>query len=274
MLPSAKKTDLMYVADAGNYNVYVYDYPSGTAVGTIDSAYGSPTGLCVDKKGDVFVTEYNGQEVLEYAHGGTNPIAELYDDGQPVGCAIDPITGNLAVANEMSASGGYGNVAIYLKAKGMATEYQDLPYLSLPYWCTYDNRGNLYVDGEYNQSGFKFAFAEMPAGSTNFTQISLPNANGLPPSNVQWDGKYLTVLDQGGNSIYQYTISGTKATLKHTIQLAGAGDCAQSWIVPGLLYCGDAGNDNGEVFKYPSGTLAATFTGSFDEPLGVVAAKK
>jgi hypothetical protein len=40
------------------------------------------------------------------------------------------------------------------------------------------------------------------------------------------------------------------------------------------MYCGDAGNNTGEVFSYPAGgSPIAAFTGSFDEPLGVVAAK-
>ena len=38
---------------------------------------------------------------------------------------------------------------------------------------------------------------------------------------------------------------------------------------------GDAGNDNGEVFKYPAGgSPIATFVGNFDEPLGTVASSK
>jgi hypothetical protein len=42
-----------------------------------------------------------------------------------------------------------------------------------------------------------------------------------------------------------------------------------------LIYCGDAGNENGEVFNYPArGSIVATFTGNFDFPLGVVAAKR
>jgi hypothetical protein len=92
---------------------------------------------------------------------------------------------------------------------------------------------------------------------------------------VQWDGTYLTVFDQGTSETYQYTVSGTTATLKNTVQFTGTSDCAQTWIVKGLLYCGDAGNDDGEVFKYPAGgSPTATFTGDFDRPLGVTAAKK
>jgi hypothetical protein len=92
---------------------------------------------------------------------------------------------------------------------------------------------------------------------------------------VQWDGTYLTVFDQIADATYQYIISGTKATLKHTVHLNGAGDCAQTWLVKGLLYCGDAGNDDGSVYDYPAGgSPITTFSGDFDFPLGVTAARK
>jgi hypothetical protein len=183
-------------------------------------------------------------------------------------CAMNE-NGDLAVGVLVSnTEGNAGQQVIYKNATGKPTVY-NTP-LTEAFFAGYDPKGDLFADG-FGASDFMLV--ELPAGSSKFVTITTSNSPEFPGS-VQWDGKYLTVLDQGGNSIYQYTISGTKATLKHTIQLAGAGDCAQSWIVPGLLYCGDAGNDNGEVFKYPSGTLAATFTGSFDEPLGVVAAKK
>ena len=83
------------------------------------------------------------------------------------------------------------------------------------------------------------------------------------------------MFDQHTNETYQYTVSGTTATLKNTVQFTGVADCAQTWIVKGLLYCGDAGNNGGEVYKYPAGgSPVATFKGNFDFPLGVTAAKK
>ena len=92
---------------------------------------------------------------------------------------------------------------------------------------------------------------------------------------MQWDGTYVTVFDQLANKMYQYTIAGTKATLKGTISFSGSSDCAQTWIAKGVVYCGDAGNDNGEVFNYPTGgSPVAVFTGNFDEPLGTVAARE
>ncbi|HEX3370768.1 MAG TPA: hypothetical protein VHS56_14410, partial [Candidatus Cybelea sp.] len=119
-----------------------------------------------------------------------------------------------------------------------------------------------------------FQLDEIPNGSTKPITITTSNTVEFPGS-VQWDGTYMTVFDQIANKLYQYTISGTQATLKGTVTFSGSSDCAQTWIVKTLVYCGDAGNDNGSVFKYPAGgSQLAVFTGSFDEPLGVVAAKK
>ncbi|MFY9884064.1 MAG: hypothetical protein WAK15_04735, partial [Candidatus Cybelea sp.] len=63
-------------------------------------------------------------------------------------------------------------------------------------------------------------------------------------------------------------------TLESTISIAGASDCAQTWIVKGFVYCGDDGGA-GEVYKYPAGgSPVAVLTGNFDFPLGVTVAEK
>jgi hypothetical protein len=114
----------------------------------------------------------------------------------------------------------------------------------------------------------------LPKGSSKFVTVKTSNSPEFPGS-VQWDGTYLTVFDQDTSETYQYAVSGTTAKLKNTVIYKGTSDCAQTWIVKGLMYCGDAGNDGGEVFKYPAGgSPVAVFSGSFDIPLGVTAAKK
>jgi hypothetical protein len=200
--------------------------------------------------------------VLEYAHGGTNPIQSLYDPGQPIGCSIDPTTGDLAVANEMSPSGGYGNISIFKKAKGNAHVIQDLPDLELPYWCSYDTKGNLYIDGEIIQSGFHFSFAELPAGSSNFTAISVPDGAGTPPGGVQWDGKYITLGSASSEYglIFQFKISGSSATLAGTTMLSGFTRMPTYWVATkakgkarqGKTVIATSGADIG-FFKYPGG---------------------
>ena len=166
------------------------------------------------------------------------------------------------------AGGGY--VVIFKKRRGKPIVYKTP--LDEEFFDGYDNQGNLFADG-FTGDRTGFALVELPKGSSKFVTIQTSNAVDFPGS-VQWDGTYLTVFDQDTAEVYQYTVSGTKATLEGTVSLSGAGDCAQTWIVKHLIYCGDAGNNNGSVYKYPAGGSAiATLTGNFDLPLGVTAAK-
>ena len=185
-------------------------------------------------------------------------------------CAMNT-SGDLAVGVLLGNSyGPGGQVVIFKNATGKGTVY-NTP-LNKEYFDGYDPSGNLFADGF--GSSYNFEVVELPKGNSKFVTIKTSNSPEFPGS-VQWDGTYVTVFDQDASETYQYTVSGTTATLKNTVQFTGAGDCAQTWIVKGLLYCGDAGNNDGEVFKYPAGgSAAATFTGNFDFPLGVTAAKK
>jgi hypothetical protein len=181
-------------------------------------------------------------------------------------------SGDLAVGVYVgSASVGGGNVVIFKNGSGSGTVYSTP--LDEEFFDGYDNQGNLFADGF---TGYRsgFGLVELPKGSTKFRTITTSNSVEFPGS-VQWDGTYVTVFDQVANKMYQYTISGTKAMLKGTVSFTGSSDCAQTWIVKGLVYCGDAGNNQGEVFKYPAGgSPMAVLTGNFAEPLGVTAAKK
>ena len=180
-------------------------------------------------------------------------------------------SGDLAVGVLLGNSyGAAGQVVIFKDASGSGKVYNTPLYKE--YFDGYDSKGNLFADG-FGPS-YNWMLVELPKGSSKFVTINTSNSPGFPGS-VQWDGTYLSVFDQYTNQAYQYAVSGTTATLKNTITFAGASDCAQTWIVKGLLYCGDAGNNDGEVYKYPAGGSAvATFSGNFDLPLGVVAAKK
>ena len=186
-------------------------------------------------------------------------------------CAMNT-SGDLAVGILLGNSyGPGGQVVIFKNATGSGTVY-NTP-LTKEYFNGYDSSGNLFADG-FGSSSYNFALVELPKGSSKFVTIKTSNSPEFPGS-VQWDGTYLTVFDQFTSETYQYTVSGTTATLKNTVQFTGASDCAQTWIVKGLLYCGDAGNGDGAAYSYPAGgSPIAVFTGSFAEPLGVTAAKK
>ncbi len=96
MLPEAKRDDLLYVSDF--YGVHVFSYPKLKPVGQLDAG---SSGMCSDRDGNVFFTHTEGNEVTEYAHGGTQPVQTFYDDTvelSPEDCSVDPTTNNLAIA--------------------------------------------------------------------------------------------------------------------------------------------------------------------------------
>ena len=145
-LPNAKAGALLYVSDTETSNVYVYTYPGGVLKQTL-GGFIDPGGECVDAKGNVFVTNTGGLDIVEYAHGASTPAATLNDPGYfPFGCSVDPTTGNLAVTNFSTASGsGSGNVVIYEHAKGKPKKRYTDAAISGMLLCGYDDKGNLFV---------------------------------------------------------------------------------------------------------------------------------
>jgi hypothetical protein len=273
LVPDAKSTDYEYIFnDYGSYGS-IFNYPkSSNMIGQVTGAggqgctnvlygYGKKTFWNAGRTNDV-ITEYQ----VPSKQIRTLPVAYDFTSS----CAMNT-DGDLAVGVILSDSyGAGGQQVIFKKAKGKGKVYNTPLYKA--YFAGYDPKGNLFADGE--DQSYRFMLVELPKGSSKAVQITTTNSPQFPGS-VQWDGKYMTVFDQDTSQIYQYTVSGTTATLKNTIQFSGASDCAQTWIVPGLLYCADAGNDEGYVFKYPAGgSPLATFSGSFDFPLGTTAAAK
>ncbi len=271
----SKSKNYEYIINYYGTYASIFSYPKSTAmIGQITGAGG---------QGCTNVLYGYGKKIIWNA-GRTNDLISEYkvpdkliktlslDYTYTSSCAMNT-SGDIAVGillgNSYSAG---GQVVIFKNASGSGTVY-NTP-LDEEFFDGYDNQGNLFADGFTGGRSSGFALVELPKGSSKFVTIKTSNSPGFPGS-VQWDGTYLTVFDQYTSETYQYTVSGTTATLKNTVQYTGASDCAQTWIVKGLLYCGDAGNDGGEVFNYPAGgSPTAVLTGNFDTPLGVTAAKK
>lgn len=264
-----KRQHLLYVSDDGTNDVYVYLYPQGTLQGTL-TGFSVPEGECVDKRGNIFVANNEAQTILEYAHGGVTPIATLSDDGYfPAGCSVDPATGNLAVANTYDTSFSSGSVAIYQKATGKPTYYTDAA-LVYPHFCGYDAHGNLYLDGL--NSDFSFAFADLPKGSSIFTNVTLNQSIGFA-GQVQWDGKYVAVGDDDANTIYQFTIRGTSGTKAGSTQLNGERDVAQFWIAGSKVIGPDTLNGDVGFWNYPAGGSETKTISGLSQPFGATISK-
>lgn len=252
ILTEAKREDLLYISDWRAGNVYIYSYPAGKMVGTL-TGFALPSGLCVDKAGDVWVTSQENGDIIEFPHGGTVSIGMLRDSGLGMDCAIDPVTGNLA------ATSLEGGVWIWQGARGSPVLYQP-PHLVQPYYCSYDDVGNLYVDGFPGLRGYRVGLDELAKGSSSFFTITLPfKIDG--PGGVQWDGQYLAVSNSG-HHVYRYTIAGSVAELSGVVHLKNAGFLQQFWIERSTII--GPSRDDGEFlfWKYPvGGEPIKTFSG-------------
>ena len=190
MLPEAKRRDLLYLTSP--YRVTIYTFPPAHKVGKLSIPSELLYGECTDAVGDVFIVDAN-YGAYEYPHGGTTMVASIQNPlPNSHGCAIDPVTGNLAIAS----AGGKKVLSIfrYNPKRGwrFAKTYADAT-MKYAYYCTYDSGGNLYIDGTpRSQSGF--VLAEQTSGASKLTDISMNKSLG-GPGEVQWDGSYLAIGD-------------------------------------------------------------------------------
>lgn len=258
--PAAQTGDLLYVSDLGANDVAVYTYPGGTLVGKLND-FAAVAGLCADKAGDIFVVDEAGPVVV-YAHGGTSPLRTLATMGAPYGCAVDPVTGNLALTNLSSYIDGA--IAIYPKAKGKPKLYYNRKIVDSTYFCGYDDSGNLYVDG-WNRSA-QFIFLKLPKGGASFRIATLKTPTN-DPGGVEWDGKYVAVGDKGSGKVYR--IDGATNKIEQTIALKNGTNVEQFWL-SGTTLVGPNFQGGGPVgyWRYPSGGSPTKTIGGLYEPFG------
>jgi hypothetical protein len=271
MLPEAKKDDLLYVTDAGYHDaVYVLSYPQGKLVGTI---YGLelPLGECVDRQGAVWIVTSGPSQLVKFAHGATSSSATLYnDDEEAISCAVDPQSGDLAVANETPATLG-----VFKNASGTATYYSDSDIRSF-FFCAYDNQGNLYGTSPY----VDHPLAELPKGSEEMVTIAYPKAVAL--GGLDWDGTDLAINEIYGNGIGPLTVnrvqvSGSSATIVSSVRLSGrkkdrndheaAGFDVHGNRIFGLSHEALVGYNIVSVWRYPAGGRTISH---FSVPYGAV----
>ena len=95
MSPAAEKAKaLLYVSAQTTSDVYVYNYKTRALLGKL-TGFKLPVGSCEDTQGDVWIANFDGKNVDEYAHGKSKRLTKLETDGAARGYAIDPTTGNL-----------------------------------------------------------------------------------------------------------------------------------------------------------------------------------
>jgi len=255
--------NLLYVSDEATNVVDVFTFPFGTPVGVLQQLH-DPVGICSDKTGYVWVVNAPNH-VLKYAHGAQRPESTI-EDARAVrlqACSIDPTSGNLAVT-DAGRPGLAGYVVIYAGAKGSPKRFRSAD-LSDVFFCAYDDKGNLFVDGL--DGTYAFRLMELPHGGQRLRPIKLDQSVGFPGA-VAWDGKYLALGDRsyrGGHApaIYQISVSKTHGTVVGTTKLSGSCDLL-GFTIPKLgsgkgnpqgtrVVAPDICNNAVRLYRYPAG---------------------
>ncbi|HEY1883781.1 MAG TPA: hypothetical protein VGG51_12150 [Candidatus Cybelea sp.] len=211
---SGSSGDLVYMADGENIDIYSF---AGKQVGQLKGFRSTAVyGLCSDPDGNVWVT-YGGS-LLEYARGGTVPIAQFYTDETAVSCAVDPTTGDIAVS-EGTGEGriGVGNeVAVYTDIYASPEIYRDSD-VNYYLFTTYDSDGNLFVDGSSNIQR-NTALVELPQGGSALQTVKMDEKFGKV-GGLQWDSQYVAIGDSEKQLIYEMSIADGSATTVGTTRL-------------------------------------------------------
>ena len=276
MSPATNGRNLLYVSDEAANAVDVFTFPFGTPVGVLRQSH-DPVGICSDKTGYVWVVNAPNH-VLKYAHGAQRPGATMEDAHalRLQACSIDPTTGDLAVT-DAGRAGQAGSVVIYAGAKGSPKRFRSA-HLTDVFFCAYDDKGNLFVDGL--DGNYVFHLMELPHGVQRLRPIKLDQSVGFPGA-VAWDGKYLALGDRsyrGGHApaIYQVSVSGTRGTVVGTTKLGGSCDLL-GFTIPKLgsgkgnpqgtrLVAPDVCENAVRLYRYPAGGSATKSLGQIQYP--------
>jgi hypothetical protein len=185
---------LVFASDVGTNDVYIFALPDFTLKGTL-TGFNKPQGECSDQKGHVYIANTDSSQVLEYSRQGIliNTYADTY--GYPVGCAINPINGNLAVTN-IHGFDGAGQVLIYTSPTSPPTVLTD-PVQYYYFFDGYDPEGDLWVDGKDAKGAYMVSDCGV-SGST-CTKIKLRDGRIHSPGTVQFDvfEQAWVLFDQG-----------------------------------------------------------------------------
>ncbi len=280
---AAKAPRLLFLSDSGTNDVDIYTMPGLALKGTL-TGWNEPQGECSDKNGNVWVTNTNSTQIVLLSRTGTT-LGTLSDpDGYPVGCAVNPTNGDLAVTDifDFSEAGG---VLIYKQGSGSPTRISN-PAQYEYFFDGYDASGNLYVDG-FSYPSFTFTISVLPSGSSTMTSATISGTQPAFPGMVQWyrAGNYLAVGDQSGPSgsdVLWYSVSGTTLTYTGVTNLQNTSGGGISDLVQGVIAAnserylagGDAGSGTVNRWSWDAGGKPTNSTSGVSLPIGAAISTK
>ena len=207
---AAKGKSLLFVTNEttlGSVYVNVLSMPDLIIQGRA-GGFKSAEGACADRNGQIWVADVEAGIITRWSRT-LQMTGELDDNyGYPWSCAVDPTTGNLAVANIAGLSSDPGNVVIYAHARGSGKPIRN-PKQFMYQWLGYDTSGHIWVDGYNTMSPSNFILSSCSASTCSTIHITGGKINSA--GFVQWAAGlrswYVADRDGCGNLSCIYPVS-------------------------------------------------------------------
>lgn len=256
---SAAFVPTIFVSDSAAGTVAQYAQASPYQLIRTIQGFGSPTGLAVDRLGNLYVADAGAGQILAFKPGSAKRFATFADpDASPAGIDVDSQL-DVVVANRCTGAGctGAGNVLVYVRGSHKASV--TLQGLASPISVAYDARGDIYADGYAAPSQMNPVVGVYQVGTEKFTDLKIPIA--VPGTLEPDDPGYLAVEDQAAQPGGVPTVS-VYAPLSNkllaTFAIGAAGTFASFALAKNgtqLFSVDVAGSGSGAIaeFTYPGG---------------------
>jgi hypothetical protein len=247
---------LVYVSDAASSFISVFDR-NGNKIGRITQGLTYPAGLFVDAQHNLWVANGGDSSVLEYARGGTTPIATFADGSAYTQDVTICPNGDVFVATLLGGITKYTGKKHHLSGS--------LSYYGGQFqFVTCDEAGNVFATGVVGTNGTVIEFPGGRQKGANMLPISsLGNLGGIKPDNA---GNIL-VSGVYGATVTEYTEAGKPTGVQINTQ-DGWLDIALTRN-GNLLLGSDGAANAGVSVTFPGDKPRVTYRDSFSSVWGV-----
>jgi len=254
--PDATRGGIFYVSnfDMNEIQLFSTRGPDHRSLGVL-TGLNSPQGMTVDRKGNLYVANTNGSDVLVFPRGATSPSRTLADPNEgPSDVAVAP-DGTVYVSNETNDSFTGGSVSIYPPGANAPAETLTNSQFYFVVGVYLDGSKNLYVSFNTSPSGGGEVFQLTKHGrnwSTANTGINVTWA-GMPAVD---DAGEIVEPDQGDEYVRgKVDVFGAGAVLLYAF--AGPANPIAVALANGEMraYVDQPDDDSAQVWTYPGPTV-------------------
>jgi hypothetical protein len=166
----AKTTPILFVANLSSNEIVMYNpaMKNPSPEGSITQGVLDPSGVAVDKKGTLYVSNEGDSSITEYPAGQTSPSVTITTGiSSPYGVSVDN-KGDVFASN-------LGNNTVVGYKRGKTTPFETINFSALgqPVGVAADSKNNVWVACDSTNAVFM-----IPAGSSTPQNAGMSNLNG------------------------------------------------------------------------------------------------